>query len=119
MMIKANENFGGTFPFKPNYCEAFGFKMHYVDEGKGEVILCIHGEPTWGYLYRLMTPLLSKSHRVIVPDNMVDLVEYLGLNDITLVVHDWGGPMGAGLFKSNPNLIKRIVIMNTLFPLGT
>ena len=51
-MIPANETFGGTFPFKPNFFEGNGFKMHYVDEGEGEVIICLHGQPTWGYLYR-------------------------------------------------------------------
>jgi len=48
-MIPANETFGGTFPFQPHFFEGRGFKMHYVDEGKGEVIICLHGQPTWGY----------------------------------------------------------------------
>ena len=69
-MIKTEETFAGTFPFKANYSEAPGFKMHYVDEGKGEIVLCLHGEPTWGYLYRMVIPLLSKKYRVIVPDHM-------------------------------------------------
>jgi len=69
-MIPANETFGGTFPFKPNFFEGNGFKMHYVDEGEGDVIICLHGQPTWGYLYRKFIPPLSQTHRVIVPDMM-------------------------------------------------
>ena len=59
-MIPANETFNGTFPFQANYFTGRGFKMHYVDEGEGEVILCLHGQPTWGYLYRNFIPYLSK-----------------------------------------------------------
>ncbi|WP_375781154.1 alpha/beta fold hydrolase [Bradyrhizobium sp. ma5] len=94
--------------------------MHYLDEGPrdGEVVLCLHGEPTWGYLFRHLVPLLSTTHRVVVPDHMgfgksatpaersywlqdhVDnleaLVVALDLADITLVMHDFGGPVGMG-----------------------
>lgn len=69
-MIPAKETFDGTFPFKPHYSAAPGFRMHYVDEGQGSAVLCLHGEPTWGYLYREMIPILSKRHRVVVPDYM-------------------------------------------------
>ena len=71
-MIEKNETFGGTWPYKPNFCESAGFKQHYVDEGPrdGEVIVCLHGEPTWGYLYRNFIPHLSRHYRVIVPDHM-------------------------------------------------
>ena len=71
-MISQNETFGGTWPFEPKYCEAAGFKQHYVDEGPrdGQVVICLHGEPTWGYLYRNFIPELSKHYRVIVPDHM-------------------------------------------------
>src|SRR5216683_3018713 len=67
-MIPERETFGGTWPFAPRYFEGNGFRMHYVDEGKGEPIICLHGEPTWGYLYRRFIPPLSKTNRVIVPD---------------------------------------------------
>ena len=56
------------FSFKPHYVEINGLRVHYVDEGKGEVLLCLHGEPTWSYLYRKMIPLLSAKHRVIAMD---------------------------------------------------
>ncbi len=140
-MIKAEETFNGTFPFKANYVQISGFKMHYVDEGSGETVLCLHGQPTWGYLYRLVIPLLSDRYKVVVPDNMgfgksetpqdkayrlqehidnlIEFVACLGLKDITLVVHDWGGPIGSGLVKQRPDLVKRIVVMNSLLPLGT
>ena len=56
------------FPFQPHYVEVNGMRVHYVDEGKGEVILCLHGEPSWSYLYRKMLPTLSQNHRVIAMD---------------------------------------------------
>ena len=67
-MIPADETFDGTFPFEPHFTDAPGFRMHYVDEGEGEPIVMLHGEPTWGYLYRNFIPELSKTHRVIVPE---------------------------------------------------
>ena len=69
-MIPAEETFNQTFPFKPNFSTAPGFRMHYVDEGQGETVLCLHGEPTWGYLYRNFIPPLSQKYRVVVPDHM-------------------------------------------------
>ena len=69
-MIGENENFGGTWPFAPRYFSGNGFRMHYVDEGHGDPIVCLHGEPTWGYLYRRFIPPLSQVYRVIVPDHM-------------------------------------------------
>ena len=69
-MIFAQETFNDTWPFKPNFFSGNGFKMHYVDEGKGTPIICLHGEPTWGYIYRKFIPPLSRNNRVIVPDHM-------------------------------------------------
>src|SRR5262245_28781279 len=69
-MIPAGETFDGTWPFVAHFCDAPGFRLHYVDEGAGEPIVCLHGEPTWGYLYRNFIPPLAESHRVIVPDHM-------------------------------------------------
>ena len=56
------------FPFEPHYIEINGARVHYVDEGSGETILCLHGEPTWSYLYRKMIPILAEHHRVIAMD---------------------------------------------------
>ena len=69
-VVDANETFNGTWPFKPHFTDAPGFRMHYVDEGQGEPILCIHGEPMWGYLYRKFIGPLSRTNRVVVPDHM-------------------------------------------------
>ena len=139
-----NETFNGTFPFKPHVKAINGFRMHYVDEGEGESILCLHGEPTWGYLYRRFVPPLSERNRVIVPDhmgfgksdvpedlpynlaqhidNLTKLILELNLTDITLVGQDWGGPIMFGFAVEHPDLVKRLVIMNTgigVFPEGT
>ena len=56
------------YPFAPNYVELNGGRLHYVDEGKGEVILCLHGEPSWSFLYRKFFPLLTKKYRVVAFD---------------------------------------------------
>ena len=56
------------YPFVPHYLEIGGARMHYLDEGEGEVILCLHGEPTWSFLYRRMIPPLARHHRVVAPD---------------------------------------------------
>jgi haloalkane dehalogenase len=69
-VIDADEAFDGTWPFAPRFTTRPGFRMHYVDEGSGEPVVCLHGEPTWGYLYRRFIPPLSAQHRVVVPDHM-------------------------------------------------
>ena len=69
-MIDPHETFDGTFPFEPHFSDAAGFRMHYVDEGSGEPVLLLHGEPTWGYLFRELIPALRERHRVIAPDHM-------------------------------------------------
>ena len=56
------------FPFQPHYVEVNGLRIHYLDEGQGEIILCLHGEPSWSYLYRKMIPILSHNHRVLAMD---------------------------------------------------
>jgi haloalkane dehalogenase len=135
--IPAGETFDGTFPFEPHFTSAPGFRMHYVDEGSGQPIILIHGEPTWSYLYRNFIPTLSRNFRVIAADNMGfgksetpadadytlarharnlgSLIEELDLNDVTLVMQDWGGPMGAVVASSHPDRMKRFVAMNTIF----
>ncbi|RBL90274.1 alpha/beta fold hydrolase [Chitinophaga flava] len=133
-MIHRHETFNGTYPFAAHFTAAPGFDMHYVDEGEGPVVLCLHGEPTWGYLFRHLTAQLCTNHRVIVPDhmgfgksetpadrtywlqdhidNLEKLVLDLDLQDITLVMHDFGGPMGMGLAARHPDRIARIVSIN-------
>lgn len=141
-MIQPNTTFSGTFDFAPHFTDAPGFRMHYVDEGprSGEVVLCLHGEPTWGYLFRHLIPVLSPTYRVIVPDHMgfgksdtpvarsywlqdhVDNLERfvlaLDLTDITLVMHDFGGPVGMGFAARRPDRIRRIISTNGPTPFG-
>jgi haloalkane dehalogenase len=129
------------FPFEPHYIEINGARVHYVDEGKGEPILCLHGEPTWSYLYRKMIPILAQSHRVVAMDFMgfgrsdkysehVDytfemhrstiqtFVEKLDLIGITAVVQDWGGILGLRVATQMQDRFARLVIMNTGLPTG-
>lgn len=135
--IAAEETFDGTFPFAAHFTEAPGFRMHYVGEGAGEPIILIHGEPTWSYLYRNFIPALSRRFRVIAPDhmgfgksespsdaaytldrharNLGTLIEVLDLRDITLVMQDWGGPIGTLVASRYPDRMRRFVAMNTIF----
>ena len=139
-MISERETFGGTWPFAPRYFDGNGFRMHFVDEGEGEPIICLHGEPTWGYLYRRFIPPLSKANRVIVPDhmgfgksetprdreyslkthveNLAYLIDELDLKNITFVIQDWGGPIGAAYALRHPDRIKRLFLLNTLTGYG-
>ena len=139
-MIPKNETFNGTWPFQPHFCEAAGFRQHYVDIGEGEVIICLHGEPTWGYLYRNMIPPLAEDNRVIVPDhmgfgksetpldreytlkshteNLSALIDELSLDQITFVMQDWGGPIGTAFTVRHPEKVKRLVYMNTVAGYG-
>lgn len=129
------------FPYKPHYVEVNGMRVHYVDEGKGEVILCLHGEPTWSYLYRKMIPILSRRHRAVAMDfigfgrsdkftereeysfqmhvdTLRGFIDALGLDQITLVVQDWGGLIGLRLASEMAQHFARLVIMNTGLPSG-
>lgn len=139
-MISAQETFGGTWPFAPHFFEGNGFRMHYVDEGDGDPIVCLHGEPTWGYLYRRFIPPLSRTNRVVVPDhmgfgksatprdreyslkahveNLARLIDELDLKNITLVIQDWGGPIGAAYALRHPERVKRLFLLNTLTGYG-
>jgi haloalkane dehalogenase len=141
-MIQSDETFNGTFPYAPHFTDAPDFRMHYVDEGPrdGQVILCLHGEPTWGYLFRSLIAALRGTYRVVAPDHMgfgksatprdrtywlqdhIDNLERvvlaLGLRDITLVMHDFGGPVGMGLAVRHPDLIRRIISINGPTPFG-
>jgi pimeloyl-ACP methyl ester carboxylesterase len=134
-MIYAEETFEGTWPYAPRFFAGNGFKMHYVDEGEGQPIVCVHGEPTWGYLYRNFVPRLTRQGRVIVPDNMgfgksetpqdrdystrehgenlTRLLLELDLKDVTFVVQDWGGPISADFAYRHPERLKRYCVMNT------
>jgi len=135
-MIPADETFDGTFPFTPHFSTARGFRMHYVDEGEGEPIVMLHGEPTWGYLYRKFIPALSETHRVVVPDhmgfgksetpqdreytlkthveNLAAVIDELELHDITFVAQDWGGPIASAYAVRHLDRVKRFCLLNTV-----
>jgi haloalkane dehalogenase len=129
------------FPFQPHYVEVNGLRVHYLDEGQGEVVLCLHGEPSWSYLYRKMVPLLARQQRVLAMDFigfgrsdkltgradysfqmhrdiLVGFIEALDLQQITLVVQDWGGLIGLRVASELPERFARLVIMNTGLPTG-
>ena len=138
-MIKASETFEGTWPFTPNFFDGNGFLQHYIDEGprQAKPIILLHGEPTWGYIYRKFIPELSKKFRVIVPDmmgfgksetpqdkeytlkthveNLGGLIDNLKLNNITFVGQDWGGPITAAYSIRNIDKVRGFVLINTLF----
>jgi haloalkane dehalogenase len=125
------------YDFTPHYEEVDGLRMHYVDEGSGAPVVCFHGEPTWAYLYRKMIgPLSAAGLRVIAPDYagfgrsdkptdrgwytydrhseyVGSLLETLDLRDVTVVVHDWGGPIGLRWATENEERVARLVILNT------
>ncbi|HYV05036.1 MAG TPA: haloalkane dehalogenase [Blastocatellia bacterium] len=129
------------FPYEPRYVEINGARVHYVDEGAGETILCLHGEPTWSYLYRKMIPTLAAEHRVVAMDfigfgrsdkftepedytyemhrsTLVSFIRNLDLTGITVVVQDWGGLLGLRVVADMPERFARLVIMNTGLPTG-
>ncbi len=133
-----DERFAGLpgFVFAPHYLEQDGLRMHYLDEGEGDPVLCLHGEPTWSFLYRKMVPGLTAAARVIAPDyfgfgrsdkpedagwytfdrhcaSIRRLVEQLDLRRVTVVVQDWGGPIGLRLAVEQPERVARLVILNT------
>ncbi|MEM9194472.1 MAG: haloalkane dehalogenase [Myxococcota bacterium] len=134
------------YPFEPHYLELIdGLRLHYLDEGPkdGPVFLCLHGEPTWSYLYRKMIPVfVAAGGRVLAPDwygfgrsdkptqdadytfafhrqTMLRFVEELGLErDVTLVCQDWGGLLGLTLPVDKPELLSRLIVMNTAIATG-
>jgi haloalkane dehalogenase len=136
------------YPFAPHYVDlaaAIGrageARMHYVDEGRGETVLCLHGEPSWSFLYRRMIPILARRARVVAPDlfgfgksdkftepddysykmhrdAVLGFLDALRLEQITLVCQDWGGLLGLQLAGQLPDRFARLVIMNTALPTG-
>ncbi|MBW1803686.1 MAG: alpha/beta fold hydrolase [Deltaproteobacteria bacterium] len=137
------------FPFAPRYLDDLagyeGLRMHYLDEGSQDadnIFLCLHGEPTWSYLYRKMIPVFTAAgHRVVAPDffgfgrsdkpvkgevyqfdfhrgSLVALIEHLDLKNITLLCQDWGGLLGLTLPMDMPDRFSRLLVMNTTLGTG-
>jgi haloalkane dehalogenase len=137
------------YPFAPHYVDALagypGMRIHYLDEGPGDAgktFLCLHGQPTWSYLYRRMIPVFTAAgHRAVAPDllgfgrsdkpaddarytfmfhrdMLKNLVEHLDLRNVVLVVQDWGGLLGLTLPMDMPERFCGLLIMNTAFGTG-
>lgn len=127
--------FKHLYPFRSHYLNLGNNNLHYVDEGEGQVMLMLHGNPTWSFYYRNLVKAFSGNHRVVVPDhmgcglsdrpqdyeyslknhidNVYKLIRFLDLKNIILVVHDWGGAIGMGLLTKYPHLFSKVVILNT------
>jgi haloalkane dehalogenase len=133
-----DERFEGLpgWSFAPRYVHQDGLRLHYVDEGAGDPVLLLHGEPTWAYLYRKLITPLAKVARIVAPDYpgfgrsdkpvepewysydahyraVERFVRELDLTALTVVVQDWGGPIGLRLAVEHPQSVDRLVILNT------
>ena len=133
------------YPYEPKWLRlSDGLRMHYIDEGRRDApaILMLHGNPTWSFYWRRLVEALRAEYRVIAPDHIgcgksdkppdsaysyrlsrriedIDhLVRHLDLKDVTLALHDWGGMIGMGWATQSPELVSKLVLLNTAaFPL--
>lgn len=127
--------FADEFPFASQFVELDGLKYHYVDEGAGETLLLVHGNPTWSFAWRHLIRAFQTGYRVVAVDhigcglsdkpqryayrlgqhidNLSRFVETLNLNRVTLVAHDWGGAIGMGAAARMPERFARFVLLNT------
>ncbi len=125
------------YDFQPHYVEVDGLRLHHIDEGEGAPVLCFHGEPTWAYLYRhMLRRLVGAGQRVVCPDyagfgrsdkptdrgwytyerhvaSVSAHLDALDLRDVTVVVQDWGGPIGLRWAVEHADRVARLVILNT------
>ncbi len=123
------------YPFQEKWLQLPGGTMHYVDEGEGQALVFVHGTPTWSFVWRQQLKSLSRNYRCIAPDhlgfglsdkpgtfaytpeahadNLEALIAHLQLKDITLVVHDFGGPIGLRYALRHPENVKRIIVLNS------
>ncbi|MEE2986402.1 MAG: alpha/beta fold hydrolase [Nitrospinota bacterium] len=127
--------FKDIYPFESHTIPLGDLKYHYLDEGQGDILLMLHGNPTWSFYYRNLVLGLKDRYRCVVPDhigcglsdkpqnydytlsthidNLKALVDRLSLDNMTLMMHDWGGAIGMGLAVRVPEKIKRLIIFNT------
>ena len=123
------------YPFASHWLDTGAGRLHYVDEGQGPTILMVHGTPTWSFLYRHLVKGLGDRYRCVVPDHLgfglserpagwsyhpqdqarilAQVIETLELKDLTLVVHDFGGPIGLAYALAHPENVRRLVLFNT------
>lgn len=130
-------NVADVFPSvrQGRFLDIGGFRMHVVDAGDGDPILCVHGNPTWSFYWRAIIDAFATTHRVLAVDhigcglsdkpqrydyslrrhirNLLECIERLDLSNITLVAHDWGGPIGVGAALEMPERFRRLVLTNT------
>lgn len=124
-----------AYPFAPHWFATPHGRMHFVDEGQGEPVVLVHGTPTWSFLYRHLIAGLASRFRVVAVDHLgfglsdkpadapyrpadhaarlAALIEHLGLRQITLVVHDFGGPIGLHYAVEHPENVRRLILFNT------
>ena len=130
--------FRSEYPWQGKHLDRPGGRLHYLDEGEGDPVLLVHGNPSWSFYWRSLVKDLSRDHRCVAPDHLgmglsdkpdddayrytldsrIDdleaLVDELGITSgLTLVAHDWGGMIGLGLAERRRGLVSRIVLMNT------
>jgi haloalkane dehalogenase len=126
------------YPFRGNYLDLGGTRCHYLDEGRGDPVVMLHGNPTWSFYYRDLVKELSGGWRAVVPDHvgcglsdkpgdgrydytlrrrvadLEHLLDHLGLRGgLTLVLHDWGGMIGMAYAHLHPERVRRLVVFNT------
>jgi len=125
------------YPYEPHYVDVDGLRLHHIDEGSGPTVLCFHGEPDWSYLYRhMLEALVASGHRIVCPDLVgfgrsdkptdrdwytyerhveyaTRHLEQIELDDVTVVVQDWGGPIGLRWAVEHADQVGRLVVMNT------
>lgn len=137
--LDVRSDFGGRLPWTSRYIDRAGVKQAYLDEGPRDAdvtIVCVHGNPTWSYLYREFVRRLAHRYRVIAPDhvgfgrsdkprdpayysigrhiaNLAELLQKARARNVVLVVHDWGGPIGIGWAVRHPDDVAGLVILNT------
>jgi pimeloyl-ACP methyl ester carboxylesterase len=130
-----NATWRELYPFKSNWLDFDGLRYHYLDEGEGEPLLLVHGNPTWSFYWRELVVALRGRYRLIVPDhigcglsdkpqqyqyrlsqhidNLRRLADHLRLDGLTLLAHDWGGAIGLGAAVAEPGRFSRLVLFNT------
>ncbi len=124
------------YPFADHACDIGGYRYHFVDEGSGEQpIVCVHGNPTWSFYYRRIVSEFRNSQRVLAVDhigcglsdkpqrypytlqqhtqNLIQWLDHLDLEQVVMVVHDWGGAIGLGAALARPERIAKLLILNT------
>ena len=134
-MSFAADDWRSLYPFCSHHLQLDALRLHYLDEGQGEPLLMVHGNPTWSFYWRNLVVAFRETHRVVVPDhigcglsdkpqrypytlqqhitNLVRLIDELDLSNVTLLGHDWGGAIGLGAALQRPDRVARIVLFNT------